>query len=546
MKKLIWLLSPALMIAWFITTKANANPIVGGLYLKECSGGWCSSSYQWASVITDQGVLKVINAPGASYQPVYEKHAFFPDGRSVLLASESDCYNDNSFEECLVVALLDQAGNLIKEKTFMSTYRQTNPNSTITEQSMFDVADVTTWNNRIIIAFNLPPNTIAVLDDNLNIIEQIQVPTAIDALAGPWVILNDKSVLDLETGKVYKDPLADYAPRHSATEAVATDDGFVLFYSAPTGLYLELYGLAAMVKRTSDGLETTKVVRLDFNGNGTLSGAPYIMQAEKNDSGWTLHIKTWKNFGGDEEHGVVVADHDWNSFKAYIVRGANKRDWENFSMDQMGELSDHDGHLFFPLSIPSHNVALVNIKALPLKQDSGMSTLQLGGNRAWEPVEDAQLQTVSYLTECSDCINFIYEPLDATIGIVQQPTLFFSSTNSSDDFLLANFFCYGPTGYKTYCAVALGGHILIYNYATSALVPFDPARIDEYKGVDNEDVPETVLQVPLCNGAQPAIPPLSVQLIALSVPKDMNLSTALNTGDYILSIVPWKTPECSR
>ena len=533
-----------LLILWCSLTTPEAQTIVGGLEERSCLGGWCPPSNYWAAVVTGSGAAMAVKMQEAHYQPLYEGHTFFPDGRSVLVATDSDCYNDYSYEECLIVAVFDPNGSLIRKKTFISTYRQTDPSSGIIDNSMFDVVDVSTWGDKIVIGFELPPNELLILDSNLNIVAQLELPSTPVVLAGPWAILYDRTVLDLETGKLYEDPYKELIPYHGVTEAVPIDGGLAVFYSAPTGLGLELYTFAFMVKRDGEKLKTVKAVRLNFDGDGVLMGAPVIMNASKGSSGWTIHVKSWHDFGGNEDHGIIVADTNWENFRAYVVRGADKRYWENFSLDKMGDMSDSGGSLYLPLSTGGKSAALVDLKALPLKEDNAMSVIYWGGEKVWESVSESHIQSVSYVTECGRCTPSSVESLDTTIGVVQQPTMFYLNTNPVDQSLFADLFCYGPIGYKTYCGVIINDQIWLYDAGSGTFVPFDPSRMDDYQALSNSGDPNVIVQVKVCDGAQPTLPPLNVSLFAVSVPEGMNLSSALEKGDYLITTLPWRTPDC--
>ena len=525
----------------------KAGSIAGGLPIRECLGAWCPSSNSKVTVVTESGTAAAITGPEANYSLYYEGHAFFPDGRSVLVAVHSHCFTDDSDEECLLVAVFNSNGSLIKKKTFTSTYRQTDPNHALVTHSSFTVAGVSIWNNRIVISLGVggPFSELLILDDDLNVIAQVQLPSPPVALAGPWVVLYNRTVLDLNTGRLYEDPYKEYVPYHAVTEVVSIDDGLALFYSAPTGLNMELYAFAVMVKRDGNKLRTVKSVILNFNGGGILTGAPGIMNAFKDSNGWTIHVRLWKDFGGNVEHCIVTADSNWENFRVYAIRGANKRLWEGYLLDWMGDLSGSDGSIYFALSPGGKSVALLNIRDLPLKEENGMSVfLRDYDNSTWEPVSEAQLQSVSYVVECEQCISFSSENLDLSVGIVHQPTLFYLNTNYSDQSLFADFFCYGPQEYKTYCGMIVNGQIWLYDASIGTLVPFEASQIDEYIAVSNSDDLNTILHVKVCEGTQAILPPLSVNLFAVSVPQGVNLSTAIQNGDYLMTIVPWRTPDC--
>ena len=546
MKRGISLLMVTIFIYLAAASLLKGDPIVGGLSTFNCEGGWCSSSYQWPVVIKGSVAERLSAAPEANYPPYYAGHAFFPDGRSVLLALDDDCKNDGSFEMCLTVALFDPSGSLIKKKTFISTYRQTDPNYLLIEKSFFEVVDVTTWNDKIMIALDYPRSPLLVtLDTDLNVVSEQVLPAKPVALAGPWVMFEDKTLLDLETGKLFTQPFGDQLSRYYVTEMVPLADGVAIFFSAPTGLYLELETPVVLVKREGDNLKNIKIVWFQFE-NSALSGAPVILKAAKTQSGWQLHLKLWQNFGGEVVHGVILGDQALNNWQFYTIRGAEKAEWNGFNLITIGSLSDRNGALYFPL-VTDKAAALVNLSALPLEKKDAMTVISWGEESElyWQPLSEAQLSPSSYITECRDCLPITIERLDLPIGVVTAPTMFYLKLDTADSSVFANLFYYGPPGYKTYCGLILNNQISVYDGQAGQFLPFDPTHMDAYVPLDNADTPKILLNnIKVCDQAHPLFPNLELEFLAVSVPEGLSLSTALENGNFLLSVIPWKAPDC--
>lgn len=534
-----------------IPSLSGGETITGGLSILNCEGTSCSGSYEWPVVVGDSGILRIVAPSWANYQPTYAGHAFFSDGRSVLLAVEEDCRNDGSFDECLVVSVFDPAGNLIAERTFYSTYRQTDPQYLMVENSYFEVVDVSTWGDKIVVALDYPrAPMLLILDSDLDITDQISLPATPAALAGPWVVLADQTVLDLRTRELYAPPFGEQFSRYHVTDAVELDGGLAVFYGAPTGLYLELEAPVVIARREGERLKNDKVLWLKFE-NSELSGAPIILKASKTSSGWMMHLELWQDFGGAVVHGVVSGDETLSHLEFHTIKGARGSEWEGYDLAAIGDLSDQEGKMYLPMATDK-GLALTSLSALPLGSSQSMevttmdeSMLNELGELYWNPLPDARLPSVSYIVECAGCLPMSAKRMEFPLGMVKDPTMFFLTLYPGEASLLADFFCYGPPGYKTYCGFILNGEILIYEGSLNRFVPFDASQMDRYIPLSSMDAPKSIIRgVKVCDGGRPVFPGLDVELFAVSIPQGLSLSRALENGEFLFSRILWETPDC--
>ena len=553
---------PAVFILFFLKF-AFASTISGWFYYQNCNSFGCLN-YGWNPVVMVEKNGQVIGAFGIkpAGEPVenitvynmelrYQGHVFDTMGNVYLVATHSDCLGDGSYQECLIVAKFSPDGTPQALKTFYSSYRQTDPMYALVETSMFPVKQVSISNGYLEILLDYPKTPmVLLLDSQLNIVDQIKIPwinnspPELNALGGRWLAVNGRTLIDLSTGTYYTTPRFD---SDYITQVFETSEGVMAFYSSPTGFAGTSRAYIANYKLTASGLSLDKLATLSFPDYGF----PGFLKVSRTSSGWLAYLALWRNFGGDISYGVLRSDSALETFQFYTIKGSHKRVWPllddksgGFSLEDC-PLSDEDGKLYLSLSLDRAN-AVVSIDALSLEESPLEAVVHSSYNDTYSGTQ-AQLSSVNYITECSNCISFEVADIMGLgpFAVVKNSGMFYAAGTARSGTYRADFFCYAPAGYKAYCGFILGSSIYIYD-AASGIVEFRPENIDSYHPLTNIDTPTKLFSVDLCTGYYdtPTIPGVRAVLIDVWIPEDLTLSKALSSGRYQLTTIPWEAPDC--
>ena len=516
-----------------------------GLY---CYGGWSAP----ACAVLDQSGKNVIQTKLLKSTSLVGYTRF--EDKEVVVSYVSDCLGDQSYKECLVVSTLDNSCNPGMTKRFLIESG---------DDLFYENYRVTSFGEKLLISMDVNTSSegfketlVLELDPQLSIIRRISFPSSMGRLvgmSGKWLVFKNSegySILDISRGMLF-DKAVDLPSRYYLSKAYTTDDGeLVLFFSSPSGFSgtFETYILA--YREDGSTLKEIKSVYLDFLEYSP-SGFPYFEKAGRCGSRWEMMIGLWEDFGGKIHHMVATASEDFENFKFYSIKGSKYRAWpvfgdkEGFYLDDSPSLVDDRGCTYLAFGV-DNSISAVSLEALPLEiQKEGIKVAALELDTSFNGTSfTMQEDNLVEIRECGEeCLEarWTEEPLD--IGVVKDPTWFYLIEGYDEGSVVGRFFCYGPPGYKVYCGVVLNNDVWIYD-SKSGFVKFQADRMDEYNPFYDIDTPTSIFSISLCSETGAELPKLNIWLFAAAVPENESLSSSLEKGDILFTMVPWETPDC--
>ena len=522
-----------------------------GLY---CYGGWSLP----ACIVVDQSgknVERVELLSSSSHEPAYLIGYTNLANKEAVVSYSSDCLGDQSYKECLIVSILSDGCTPEVTKKFLLGSG---------DGFYYEEYKITSLGDKLLIALDVSDSEgfketlILELDPQLNILRKISFPSSVGRLVemdGRWLIFESSeeySILDISRGILFNEAVDLPGYNYYLSDAYTTDDGgLVLFFSSSSGLSGTFEAYILTYREDGDTLRELKRIELDFLDYNS-PGFPYFEKVGRCGSGWEMMLGLWEDFGGKIHQIIATAPKDFSNLRFYAIKGSHYRRWpslgedeEGFYLDDLPTLVDDKGCTYLAFGIDS-GISAVSLEALPLEsQEEGIRTSELEINASFNGTPfTLQEDKLVEIKECGEeCLEFKWDEEPVNIGIVKDPTWFYLVEEPGEDNVNGKFFCYGPPGYKVYCGIVLNNDVWIYD-SESGFRRFQTDLMDQYNPFYGIDTPSFLFSAPLCSEDGAELPEMDIWLFAAAIPEDESLSTSLERGDMLFTIVPWRTPDC--